>query len=254
MLIGAHVSPSDPLAEARLRDADCVQLFLSNPQSWKKPVPREDAGELRTADVPIYVHAPYLVNVASANNRVRIPSRKILQDTCDAAAAIGAAGVIVHGGHVGAETDLSVGFDNWRKALERLETDVPLLIENTAGGNHAIARYVDTIARLWEVVGPLGAGLCFDTCHAHAAGEDVTQAAERLQSVTGGIDLVHCNDSKDARGSGRDRHENLGAGRVDPEALVEVVRLAGAPVVVETPGPAAAQAEDIAWLRKRLDA
>ena len=100
MLIGSHISPQDPLATAAAENADVVQIFLGNPQSWKAPTPREDAAELKAAALPIYVHAPYLINVASANNRVRIPSRKILQQTCDAAAQIGAAAVIVHGGHV----------------------------------------------------------------------------------------------------------------------------------------------------------
>ena len=90
MRIGAHVPVGDPLAEARKRGADVVQVFLSPPRSWKRPADREDADELKASDVPIYVHAPYLVNVASGNNRVRIPSRKILQETCDAAGAIGA--------------------------------------------------------------------------------------------------------------------------------------------------------------------
>ena len=67
---------------------------------WKKPAPRADADELRAADLPIYVHSPYLINVCADDNRVRIPSRKILQDTCDAAAEIGAEAVVVHGGHV----------------------------------------------------------------------------------------------------------------------------------------------------------
>jgi deoxyribonuclease IV len=252
MLIGAHVPNADPLAEAAARDADCVQFFLSNPQSWRKPTPREDAEALRTAGLPVYVHAPYLVNVASANNRIRIPSRKILQDTCDAATAVGATAVIVHGGHVDSDTDLDTGIDNWRKALERLETDVPVLIENTAGGDHAMSRQIEAIARLWDVVGPLGAGFCFDTCHAHAAGEDVAGGAERLRAIVGRIDLVHCNDSKDEPGTGRDRHEHLGQGRIEPEALVEAVRVAQAPVVCETPGPAEAQAEDLAWLRSRV--
>lgn len=78
MLVGAHVSSGAPLAEAEDRNADLVQIFLSNPQSWKKPIPRDDAGELRTSKIPIYVHAPYLINVCADNNRVRIPSRKIL--------------------------------------------------------------------------------------------------------------------------------------------------------------------------------
>jgi deoxyribonuclease IV len=252
MRIGAHVPPEDPLAEAAARGADCVQLFLGNPQSWKAPKPRDDASALRAADLPVYVHAPYLVNVASANNRIRIPSRTILQQTCDAAAAVGATAVIVHGGHVEAGTDVAEGLVNWGKALQRLETDVPVYLENTAGGQHAMARHVDTIARLWDVVGDHGLGFCLDTCHAHAAGEELLDAVERILAITGRIDLVHANDSKDEAGSGRDRHEHLGAGQIDPKLLVEMVRTAGAPVVCETPGGAAAQAADIAWLRDQL--
>lgn len=252
MRIGAHVPAADPLGAAAERDADLVQCFLSNPQGWKKPTPREDADELRAAELPIYVHAPYLVNVASPNNRIRIPSRKILQDTCDAAAAIGAAGVIVHGGHVDEETDLEEGFVNWRKALERVESDVPLLIENTAGGDHAITRHFETIGRLWERLEGLPVGFCFDTCHAHAAGEELVDAVERARSIVGHIDLLHANDSKDGPGGGRDRHENLGHGRIAPDVMVAMVRAAGAPVVVETPGGAERQRADIAWLRDRV--
>ena len=169
MLIGSHVDNTDPLAAAAAEGADCVQFFLSNPQSWKKPKPREDAEQLRNASIPLYVHAPYLINVASSNNRVRIPSRKILQDTCDAAAEIGATAVIVHGGHAD-DKDWEAGFARWRKALDTLQTDVPVYLENTAGGDHAMARHFDTIARLWDHIGDTGIGFCLDTCHAWAAG------------------------------------------------------------------------------------
>lgn len=252
MRIGAHVPTEDPLGEAEKRGADCVQVFLSNPKSWKKPVPRGDAAQLAAAATPIYVHAPYLVNVASPNNKVRIPSRKILQETCVAAGEIGAAGVIVHGGHVDSETSLDAGFDNWRKALERCETDVPLLIENTAGGDNAMTRSVEAIERLWEHLEGLDVGFCFDTCHAHAAGEGVVEAVERVKTALGRIDLLHVNDSKDEPGSGRDRHANLGQGRIDPEVLVAAVEAADAPVVCETPGDSTAQSDDIAWLRRGL--
>ena len=90
MEIGAHVPSADPLGEAAQRNADIVQVFLSNPQQWKAPKERDDAAELAGADVGIYVHAPYLINVVSPNNRVRIPSRKSLQQTCEAAASVGA--------------------------------------------------------------------------------------------------------------------------------------------------------------------
>lgn len=254
MRIGAHLPGEDPLAQAAARQADCAQFFLSDPQSWKKPPDRSDAEALRSAAIPLYVHAPYLVNVASPNNRIRIPSRKILADTCAAAAAVGAAGVIVHGGHVQDPDGIPDGFANWRKALERVETEVPILIENTAGGEHAMARRFDVLGRLFEALDGLEVGFCLDTCHAHAAGEDLLDAVERIRATVGRIDLVHCNDSKDPAGSGRDRHQNLGAGEIDPDALVAVCAAAGAPVICETPGPAEAQAADIAWLRERLGA
>jgi deoxyribonuclease-4 len=245
--IGAHVRADDPLAEAAAVGADCVQIFLSNPQSWRSPAPRPDADRLRSAGIPIYVHAPYLINLASPNNRIRIPSRKMLQECCDAAAAIGAAAVVVHGGHVTADDDLEAGFDRWVKALERLETDVPVYLENTAGGEHALARRFDVLARLWDRIAPFGVGFCLDTCHAHAAGEAVVDAVDRILAICGRIDLVHCNDSKDPAASGRDRHENLGAGTIGAEVLAEVVRRAGAPVVCETPSEG--QKDDVAFLK-----
>ncbi len=249
VLIGSHVSSRDPLAAAQAEGADVVQIFLGNPQSWKAPKPRDDAALLKSAALPIYVHAPYLINVASADNRVRVPSRKMLQDTCDAAAAIGAAAVIVHGGHVADDNDLEEGFHRWRKALDRLETVVPVYLENTAGGDHAMARHFDTIAGLWDVIGDTGIGFCLDTCHVWAAGEALVDAVERIKAITGRIDLVHCNDSKDAAGSGRDRHANLGSGQIDTDLLVAAVKAADAPVICETAEEG--RKDDIAFLRRK---
>lgn len=250
MLIGAHVSPDDPLGSAAAEDADCVQLFLGNPQGWKAPKPRDDAEQLKTSPIPIYVHAPYLVNLASPNNKIRIPSRKILQQTCDAASAIGATAVIVHGGHVTADDDEAEGFVRWTKGLDALETEVPVYLENTAGGDHAMARHFDTIARLWDHIADYGIGFCLDTCHAHAAGEELLDAVDRIRAITGRIDLVHCNDSKDEAGSGRDRHEHLGHGQIEADLLVAVVRAADAPVICETGEEG--RKDDIAWLKERV--
>lgn len=252
MLIGAHVPSLRPLEEAAAIGAEVLQIFLSNPQSWKKPGPRADADELRASPLPVYVHAPYLINVASPNNRVRIPSRNMLADTVAAAAEVGAAGVVVHGGHVGDDEDAAVGVERWRKALEAVERPVPVLLENTAGGGRAVLREVSRLERLWEEIGGLGAGFCLDTCHAWAAGEDLATLVERVQSAIGRIDLVHCNDSRDPAGSGRDRHANLGRGEIPANLLVAVAAAAGAPVVVETPDGEGGQAADIAWLRDRL--
>ncbi|GLZ09000.1 putative endonuclease 4 [Actinomadura sp. NBRC 104412] len=255
MRIGAHVDQTNPLDNARAREADVVQFFLGDPQGWKKPVMPEGVEAVRDSDVDVYIHAPYVVNVATSNNRIRIPSRKILQQQLEAAASIGAKALIVHGGHVLKADDPEIGYENWRKVFERLDCPIPVYIENTAGGDNAMARRFDRIARLWEVLSGVDGldsklGFCLDTCHAHAAGEDLIDAVDRIKAITGRIDLVHCNDSRDAFGSGADRHANLGSGTIDAELILGVVRAAGAPVVVETPSEG--QAADIAWLRANL--
>src|SRR3954452_8162874 len=160
MRIGAHVDPADTLEAAAARGADAAQFFLTEPQGYKTPKPREDAAALRDSEVAIYIHAPNIVNVASPNNRIRIPSRKLLMAHARAAAALGAKGLIVHGGHVGKDGELAAGFDNWRKAFEYAEADgglpLPILIENTAGGDNAVARHLDDVAGLWHAVGEVG--------------------------------------------------------------------------------------------------
>lgn len=252
MLIGAHVGSKDPLAEAAERNAFVVQIFISNPQSYRKPVPRDDTEELKASGLPIYVHAPYIMNPVSPNNRIRIPSRKTLAQTVEAAEAVGARGVIVHGGHVGDDEDIAVGFERWRKALDTFESTVPVLIENTAGGGHAVARELDNYGALWEEIGDYNVGVCLDTCHAWAAGDDLATAVDRIVAATGKVDLVHCNDSRDPHNSRRDRHTNLGKGMIPEDLIIGVVKAAGAPVIVETPSDDDGQKKDIAWLRQRI--
>jgi deoxyribonuclease-4 len=264
--IGAHVDQADPIGAAIERGATLSQFFLGDPQGYKGPEFQYDGGAdaLRKAaednGIDLYVHAPYIINVATTNNRIRIPSRKLLQQQMDAAAAIGAKGLIVHGGHVDKAGDdaelLAKGFDNWRKAVEATDLKVPLLIENTAGGTNAMTRYLERIGRVWDAISTADGfdrvGFCLDTCHAHAGGNDLTSIVEDVLKLTGRIDLVHANDSRDAFDSGADRHTNLGHGNIDPDELVAVVRDAKAPVVCETPGGAEGHMADFAWLRERL--
>jgi deoxyribonuclease IV len=266
--IGVHVGPGlteegdladgGPLALAAEMDADGVQVFLADPQGWKAPKPRPDQSDLLASDVMVVVHAPYVLNVATTNNRIRIPSRKLLGQHAQAAGAVGAVGLVVHGGHVLAADDPAVGVDNWRKTFARQAEDggfaVPLLIENTAGGGNAMARDLDAIARLWDAVGEFGAGFVLDTCHAWAAGWDLGSVVDDVRAITGRIDLVHLNNSRDPHGSSRDRHAPLTDGEIPAELLVGVARAAGCPVVLETPGDSAAHAEEIHALRAALGA
>jgi deoxyribonuclease-4 len=224
VLIGSRTSTrSTPWPAAEADGADVVQFFLGNPQSWKKPKPREDAEVLKASSMPLYVHAPYLINVRSANNRVRIPSRKILQDTCDAASEINATAVIVHGGHAD-DNDWEAGFERWRKALEYLETDVPCTWRTPRA---ATMRWPGT-----STPSP-GCGTTSATRASASASTPAMRgrpakssidAVERIMSITGRIDLVHCNDSRDAAGSGADRHANFGTGQIDPDCWLRSSR------------------------------
>ncbi|WP_125772712.1 deoxyribonuclease IV [Antribacter gilvus] len=259
MKIGAHVDQQDAIAQAKAIGAEQVQVFLGDPQGWKGPEFTYPGGaealraDAAAAGLDLYVHAPYLINVASTNNRIRIPSRKLLQQIVAGAALIGAKGVVVHGGHVTATDDPAVGFDNWRKAIDALETDVPVLIENTAGGEFSMARRLERIEQLWAAVssanGSENVGFCLDTCHAWAGGIDLATAVEQVRAITGRIDLVHANDSRDTAGSGADRHAHFGEGQIPAELLAGVITAAGAPVICETHGD---MGPDIAWLRERV--
>jgi deoxyribonuclease-4 len=252
--VGAHLDPADPLAEAGAVGAECVQVFLSDPQGWEKPPPREDAAELRASPVPLYVHAPYLINVCSPRNNVRHGSRKILRQTCEAAAEVGAEAVIVHPGH--SEDGVAEGVGRWVRTLEMLESEVPLYMENTAGGENAVARRFDNLARLWEAIndasGGIELGFCFDTCHAHAAGEELDDAVERARAICGRIDLLHANDSRDPPGTGADRHANLGRGEIGADRLRAMIASSGGPVVIETPGSLDDLRADIQFVRDAL--
>jgi deoxyribonuclease-4 len=256
MRIGAHVDPAEPLAEAAARGADLIQFFLTDPQGWTDPKDRADAEAIRAVEIDVYVHAPHRINVASSNNRIRIPSRKLLLSHAAGAAKVGAKGLIVHGGHVEKADGLDAGFDNWRKtfayAAEQGGFATPVLIENTAGGDNACARRFDNLARLWDAIGDYEVGFCLDTCHAHAGGEDLLGIVDRVKAITGRIDLIHANNSRDGFDSGRDRHDNMTAGEIDPELIVAVIRAAGAPALVETPGGVEGQGADITYLRERL--
>ena len=251
--VGAREDDADPIDEARRSGADGVQIFLADPQGWKAPERHPMADQLLAADLQIFVHAPYVLNVATTNNRIRIPSRKLLGAHATAAAALGASGLIVHGGHVTADADPAVGVDNWRKVFQRQAEDggfpLPILIENTAGGDKAMARHLEAIARLWDAVGEFGPGFVLDTCHAHASGIDLATAVQDITAITGRIDLVHCNNSRDEAGSGRDRHAPLADGQILTQVLIDIVRAAGAPVILETPGGPDERAGEIELLR-----
>jgi len=253
--IGSHVPRRDPLGEAVRRHADVIQVNLSAPRNWAPPVVHGDEDELAGSGIDLFVHAPYLVNPASPDPEVRARSRRCLELEAAAAARVGARGLVVHAGQAGPGSTPDDAVERWVDTMRSVRLPCRLLIENTAGGDGAPGRTAADLGRLVGALRRLGldVGVVLDTCHAHAAGLDLRRVVNELTTAAGGIDLVHANDSHDPAGSGRDHHQRLGGGEIDPDDLAAAALAPGAPVVVETPGGAEAQAGDIAWLRARAD-
>ena len=156
MQIGAHVHADDPLSAARERAADSVQFFLSDPQGWKKPQPHPQATELADAGIDVYIHAPYVLNVASLNNRIRIPSRKVLGQHTAAAAETGARGLVVHGGHVRQGEDPAEGLANWRKLFERRGEQGDFEVPHWVAISCYIAIGLGTLTGGWKIIETMG--------------------------------------------------------------------------------------------------
>ncbi len=276
MRIGAHVSVAGGLlnAVANAKEVGCeaFQVFVSNSRGWAPPLPDgavEEAFRRLVADGglgPVFVHAPYLVNFASNSDQTGERSVAVVRATLKAA-AIGAAGVVVHAG-----SDLGAGrAEGLRRSRRTIlplldQGDGPdLLLELTAGTRNAVASRFEEMAELLDVLGGHPRlKVCFDTCHAHAAGYDLSTATnataavgELLAAVGGRVSLVHANDSAEPAGSCRDRHAAVGDGTIGDDGFAAVLAhpgLAAAAVVSETTGELTGQARDVARLMKLREA
>ena len=272
MRIGAHVSASGGMAGAvhaggRI-GCETIQVFVSNPRGWALP-PVDPAGDERFRELaaaaglhPLFIHAPYLVNFASKSDRFLARSAELVAATLERGADLGAAGVVVHSGSaMGAGR--AAGIDRTRATvlpvLERAGGP-DLLIELTAGAGDAVAARFEEMAELLEALERHPrVKVCFDTCHAHAAGydlsrpESVTAVLDELFAVLGDrVVLVHANDCAEPLGAHRDHHASIGAGRIGMAGFAAILAhpgLAELPVVIETPGTRSERAADIARLK-----
>ncbi len=272
--IGAHVPVAGGLATAGLRyaasvGAEAIQVFVSNPRGWAltQGDPAEDAELARRAsDLPVFVHASYLVNLASPDPKTAELSAASVRHALRRGAEIGARGVVVHTGSA-VRSDRAAALCQVRELLLPLldgigELGPDVLLESMAGQGQLLCAavadfgpYLDALDRHPR------AAVCLDTCHAYAAGQDlaapggVITALDALHTAAGPgrLKLVHANDSKDPCGSRRDRHENIGAGHIGAAPFGELLGhplTAGVPFIIETPGPAAAHARDVATLKR----
>jgi deoxyribonuclease-4 len=265
--VGAHVLTGRGLATGGLGYADevgarAVQVFVGNPRGWalSDGESAQDAAFVAGCaerGIPAFIHTPFLVNVGSPTEATVEKSVASIAHNLRRGAELGCLGVVVHAGS-------AVGQDRYEDALRQLHERllpvldaVPdrgprLLIEPTAGGGRSLAATVEDLgpylaALEWHPA----VGVCFDTCHAWAAGHDLsvpggmTATLDTLEATVGAgrLALVHANDSLDECGSKRDRHTTLGEGSIGSGAygvgpfaeLMVHPSMAGVPVVVETP-------------------
>lgn len=274
-LIGSHATITGGLASGGLKyaaetGAEVIQVFVSNPRGWAASArdPREDAF-LRDNGIPVFIHAPYLINVGSADPGVAAKSATALAFALRRGAEIGARGVVVHtGSAVGwpREDALRQAGELLVPVLDAIPDDGPdLLLEPMAGqGQMLCARAGDLAAYLDALGRHPKTGVCLDTCHMFAAGHDLTAAGgvddmlAELEDAAGPgrVRLVHANDSQLECGSRKDRHEGIGRGKIGSEPfriMLAHPALAGVPFVAETPGGRPAHARDIALLREMRD-
>jgi deoxyribonuclease-4 len=276
--VGAHVPLSGAGAGLVLVDrlqAEAVQVFTGNPRGWAPP--RQDpAGDARFAAgcaarrIPVFVHAPYLVNLASPAAVTRTRSAAAVRSCLERARRLGARAVVIHAGSAVDADHRGPGLEATRELLlpilDGLSSEDPdVLIEPTAGGGQPLAATVTDLGPVFDSLDSHPRlGVCLDTCHAFAAGHDIAAPGGVRKTLTalvrtvgrGRLKLVHANDSKDPLGSRRDRHMSVGHGEIGIEPFAELFRhpaTRGVPVVIEAPGSPADHARDIATLKQLRD-
>lgn len=280
--IGTHVRIGKGLVKGAFADAEAlgceaIQVFVGNPRGWAltEGDPTVD-GEFRrlTAEQGIrtFIHTPYLVNLGSPTPATYEKSASLVAHNLRRAVEIGAEGVVVH---TGSYVDPDGGAERYDAALLQVreallpileslgDEEAPwLLLEPTAGQGRSLCAGVEDLpAYLAAVDDHPRAGICLDTCHVFAAGAPLdapggaTETVDRVLEVGGPerLRLIHANDSKDPRGSLRDRHEQIGHGHIGSGAFEELFAhpgLAHVPFILETPGSREPGNPDTALLRR----
>jgi len=270
--IGAHVPTRGGLLSAiraaRECGADAIQVFLSNPRAWAPPrISRKEADAFRQAWAesglgPMFVHAPYVVNLASPVPEFLERSIDVIRQAVAAASSVGANGYVVHAGS-GGPGEPAESFRRTVSALRAVpaQADCDVVVELTAGTAGSVAATFPEAAHLFEAVGDPRLKLCADTCHLFAAGyaldepDGVAACFEELHASGLGdrLVLIHANDAKYERGARRDRHEHIGQGGIGVEGFFEILHrpeVQDLALVVETPGRLEDHARNIATLRR----
>lgn len=232
MKIGAHVSIAGGFDKAEERakvlGCNCLQIFSSSPRGWDLPNPNI---EYKFNLSPVYFHATYLINLANDGD-IGEKSKKLLIAELNLASKLGIKGSVVHVGSGNVDTVL---FNNINEVLKNTPPETFFIIENS--GNKKIGQKMEEISKIIAAVNNPRVRVCLDTCHLFAAGIPFFEI-DNLPFLNK-IELIHVNDSRDPFGSGRDRHENIGRGKIGLEEfrkLVNSPKLRHLPFILEVPG------------------
>jgi deoxyribonuclease IV len=275
VLLGAHVPTTGGVANApgngRVIAATAIQIFTRNQRQWAcKPLAGGEAAAFRAALAgsgvrAVLSHASYLINLASVVPDFLEKSRNALVEEIRRCHRLGIPHAIVHpGAHMG--TGEKAGLDAVARSLDHVlrrtrGRDTTVLLEVTAGQGSCLSHSFEQLAGILDrVKEPERVGVCLDTCHLHASGYNIVtapgyeQTMESFSRIVGlhKLKAIHLNDAKSARGSRLDRHERAGQGQLGLETFRRILndpRLAGVPMVVETPGPLEEWRKEIELLR-----
>ena len=260
MRFGFHISIAGGLSKvpgrAEAKNCQTIQLFSRNPRGWKyRKLDLDEAALLRRGLKerkirPVFLHMPYLANLASPDRDLRRLSVKSLIEELHRAPLVGAKYVVCHIGRRLASTEakaierVTAGIDD---ALSRTGNDAGLLLETTAGMGSEVGCDFGQIGRILKgVTQKTRVGVCLDTAHVFQAGYEIS-TEEGLRQILrefraeiglGKLKLIHLNDSKTPLGSRVDRHWHIGKGQIGMEGFERLLKhpaLARLPVIMETP-------------------
>jgi len=260
MRFGFHLSIAGGVSKvferARKRGCETIQFFSRNPRGWKYgPLDEEEVSFFRSSLpssglFPVFLHMPYLPNLASRESKFYIRSMDSLVIELERAEQLGAQYLILHLGHrmeASEEEAIDAVCEGIDQAFEKRTSPVILLLENTAGQGSEIGSTFEEIGRIIRGVGEnKRVGVCLDTAHAFEAGYDLSQkdGLERTlesfdrQVGLNRLHLLHLNDSKTPLGSGADRHWHIGEGHIGLDGFRSLVNhplLNSLPGIMETP-------------------
>ena len=258
-ILGAHMSIAGGVDKAIARGmkvgCDALQIFTKNASQWRaKPLGDEEIRLFRqaweeSAIGPVAAHDSYLINLASPDEAVWRRSIEAFGDELRRCALLGVPDLVMHPGaplESGEEAGIARVAAAFRELLETAPEGVRVLVENTAGQGSNIGHRFEQLAAILAGLPEERFGVCFDTCHAFAAGYDLStpEGYRRVMAEfddrigLGRIALFHLNDCKKGCGCRVDRHEHIGEGAIGREgfrALLKDERFQAIPKILETP-------------------